>query len=319
MKTFKRNKMKNLFIILALGLFIISCNTNQKEMQTDTNPFYSEFGTPFEVPAFDKIQNEHIIPAFKEGMAKQNGEIEAIVKNTEPPTFENTVVAMDRSGELLTNVRSVFYNLTSANTNKEIQAISKEVAPLLSAHRDNISLNEKLFERVKTVYEQKDELDLTTEQFTLLDKTYKNFVRGGANLQDEQKEKFKKINEELSVLTVEFDDNLLAETNSFQLIIENEEDLAGLPDFVVDMGAADAKAAELEGKWLFTFQKPSLIPFIQYADKRELREKIFKGYINRGNNDNEFDNKKIASRMANLELKEPSFWVLNLMPLMYWM
>ena len=272
-------------------------------MQTNTNPFFAEYGTPFEVPAFDKIENEHFIPAFTEGMEKQNEEIDAIVNNTKPPTFENTVVTMDRSGELLANVRMVFYNLTSANTNKEIQDISKEVAPLLSAHRDNISLNEKLFERVKVVYEQKDELDLNTEQFTLLDKTYKNFVRGGANLQDEQKEKFKKINEELSVLTVEFDDNLLAETNSFQLVIENEEDLSGLPDFVIDMGAADAKAAGLEGKWLYTLQKPSLIPFIQYADNRELREEIFKGYINRGNNDNEYDNKKIASKMAMLRVE----------------
>jgi len=303
LKSFKLNKMKHLLIILGLGLFIISCNTNQKEMQTVINPFFAEYGIPFEVPAFDKIENEHFLPAFKEGMEKQNKEIETIVSNSEPPTFENTVVAMDNSGELLTNVRNVFYNLTSANTNKEIQAISKEVAPLLSAHRDNISLNEKLFERIKAVYEQKDELDLNTEQFTLLDKTYKNFVRGGANLQDELKEKFKKINEELSVLTVEFDDNLLAETNSFQLFIENEEDLSGLPEFVIDMGAADAKAAELEGKWLYTLQKPSLIPFIQYADNRDLREMIFKGYINRGNNNNEFDNKKISSRMANLRVE----------------
>ncbi|MCD4682390.1 MAG: peptidase M3, partial [Bacteroidales bacterium] len=295
--------MKKLLIILALGLFIISCNTNQQQMQTTTNPFFTGYGTPYDVPPFDNIENEHFLPAFEEGMKQQTEEINAIVNNTEPPNFENTVVAMDRSGELLTNVRSVFYNLTSANTNEKIQAISKEVAPLLSAHKDNISLNEKLFERVKVVYEQKDKLDLDTEQFMLLDKTYKRFVRGGANLEDDQKDKFRKINEELSVLTVEFDDNLLAETNSFQLVIENEEDLSGLPDFVKDMGAADAKAAGLEGKWLYTLHKPSMIPFLQYEDNRAFREKIFKGYINRGNNDNEFDNKKIAAKMAKLRVE----------------
>ena len=296
-------KMKNILIILALGLFIISCNTNQRQMKTETNPFFAGYDTPFEVPPFDKIENEDFMPAFKEGMKQQSEEIEAIANNTDSPTFENTIVAMDRSGELLTRVKSVFYNLTSANTNDYIQTISKEVAPLLSAHKDNISLNEKLFERVKAVYEQKDDLDLNTEQLTLLDKTYKKFVRGGANLQDEQKEKFREINKELSVLTVQFGENLLAETNNFQLIIENKEDISGLPDFVREMGAADAKAAGLKGKWMFTLHKPSMIPFLQYADNRELREKIFKGYINRGNNNNDHDNKEIAAKIAKLRVE----------------
>lgn len=295
--------MKKVLIILALGLFIISCNSNQQQMQTTTNPFFTEYGTPFDVPPFDKIKNEHFLSAFKEGMKQQSEEIAVIASNTEPPAFENTLVAMDRSSELLTNVSSVFYNLSSANTNESIQAISKEVAPLLSAHRDNISLNEKLFDRVKVVYEQKEELDLDTEQLTLLDKTYKRFVRGGANLPDDQKEKFRKINEELSVLTVEFDENLLAETNDFQLIIENEEDISGLPEFVREMGSEDAKAAGLEGKWVFSLNKPSMIPFLKYADNRELREKIFKGYINRGNNDNDHDNKQIAAKMAKLRVE----------------
>ena len=210
---------------------------------------------------------------------------------------------MDQSGKLLNNVSSVFYNLTSANTNESIQAISKEVAPLLSAHRDNISLNEQLFERVKVVYEQKNELDLNTEQLMFLDKTYKKFVRGGANLQDDQKEKFRKINEELSILTVEFGENLLAETNDFQLIIEDEEDLSGLPDFVTEMGAADATATGLEGKWLYTLNKPSMIPFLQYADNRKFREMIFNGYINRGNNNNDHDNKKIAANIVKLRVE----------------
>ncbi|MBN2172607.1 MAG: M3 family metallopeptidase [Bacteroidales bacterium] len=292
--------MRIILIILFAGLLILSCNTNQKKMHTDSNPFYQEYGTPFEVPPFEKIKTEHFMPAFIEGMKEQEAEIEAITNNAELPSFEKTIVAMDRSGQLLTRVSNVFYNLTSANTNDSIQAISKEIAPLLSAHKDNISLNVKLFERVKSVYEQKEALDLDAEQSMLLDKTYKNFVRGGANLPDDKKERFRKINEELSVLTVEFDDHLLAETNSFQLVIDNEGDLSGLPEFVREMGAEDAKTAGLEGKWLFTLHKPSLIPFLQYADNRELREKIFKGYINRGNNNNEYDNKEIAAKIAML-------------------
>lgn len=296
--------MKNLMIILAAGLFMMSCTTNQKkEMTSNENPFFTEYGTPYEVPAFDRIKPEHFLPAFKEGMSDQMAEIDAIVNNPDEPTFENTIVAKDKSGELLTNVGSVFFNLRSAVSNDEIMKIAKEVAPMLSAHRDNIALNEKLFGKVKAVYEQKDKLDLDPEQQMLLDKTYKSFVRGGANLEGEDKDKFREINKDLSLLTVQFGENLLAETNDFQLIIENEEDLAGLPKFVTDMGAEDAKAAGLDGKWLYTLNKPSMIPFLQYADNRDLRENIFLGYINRGNNDNDHDNKAIASKIAALRVK----------------
>ena len=291
-------EMKNLLIILVAGLLIYSCTSNQqKEMTTIKNPFFAEYGTPFEVPAFDKIKIEHYIPAFEEGMKQQLAEIDAIVNNGDAPTFENVIVAKNNSGELLTNVRSVFFNLSSAVTNEDIQRISKEIAPLLSAHGDNIALNEKLFEKVKVVYEQKESLGLNTEQMMLLDKTYKGFVRGGANLKGTEKDKFREINKELSILTVEFGENQLAESNDFQLVIDKKNDLAGLPQYVIDMGADDAKAAGLEGKWLYTLNKPSLIPFIQYADNRELRENIFKGYINRGNNDNDHDNKKIAAKI----------------------
>ncbi|MCF8368494.1 MAG: M3 family metallopeptidase [Bacteroidales bacterium] len=296
--------MKNIIIIFAAGLFFISCSSNQqKEMTSNENPFFSEYGTPFEVPAFDKIKSEHFLPAFEEGMKQHLAEIDAIIQNEETPDFEHTIVAKDQSGEFLTNVGSVFSNLNSAVTNEELQKIAKDVAPLLSAHRDNIALNEALFARVKAVYDNKENLNLDTEQAMLLEKTYKNFVRGGANLKGEDKERFKTINKELAVLNVQFDENLLAETNAFQLIIEKEADLAGLPGFVVDMGAADAKAAGLDGKWLYTLNKPSMIPFLQYADNRDLREKIFKGYINRCNNDNDKDNKKIASKMAALRVE----------------
>ena len=269
-------------------------------MNSDGNPFFSDFGTPFEVPAFDRIKSEHFLPAFQEGMKLQTEEIEAIVNNPAPPDFENTIVAKDISGEMLTMVTNVFNNLKSAVSDDDIQLIAKEVAPLLSTHRDNISLNEALFQRVKVVNNNKEELNLNTEQSVLLEKTYKNFVRGGANLQITEKKKFRELNKKLSLLTVQFGDNLLAETNDFQLIIDDEADLAGLPQFVTDMGVADAKDAGLEGKWFYTLNKPSLIPFLQYADNRTLRENIFNGYINRGNNNNDSDNKKIAARIAAL-------------------
>ena len=295
--------MKKILFILVMGLFFASCTSNQKEMTTETNPFFAEYGTPFDVPPFDKIKTEHFIPAFEEGIKQQSEEIDAIVNNSELPTFENTIVAKDRSGELLGSVSDVFDNLSSANTNDKIQAIAKEVAPLMSQHYDNISLNEKLFERVKAVYEQKEKLNLNTEQQMLLEKTYQGFVRGGANLNEKQKKEFREINKELALLTLKFRENLLAETNDFELVIENEGDLSGLPQFVRDMGAEDAKAVEKEGKWLFTVNKPSMIPFLQYADNRQLREKIFKAYTNRGNNNNEHDNKAVASKIAALRVK----------------
>ena len=291
-------------IFLATTLFLISCTSNtEKKMTNNENPFFVEFDTPYEVPNFDIIKSEHFLVAFKEGISQQMTEIDAITENPEAPTFANTIEAKDASGALLTNVGSVFFNLNSAVTTPEIQKIAKEVAPLLAEHRDNISLNAKLFERVKTIFEQKDNLGLNTEQMFLLEKTYKNFVRGGANVKDEDKDRFREINKQLSLLSVQFGENLLAETNAFQLVIDNKEDLDGLPKFVIDMGADDAEKAGFEGKWLFTVNKPSLIPFIQYSEKRELREKLFKGYINRGDNENEYDNKSIASKLAALRVE----------------
>jgi peptidyl-dipeptidase Dcp len=296
--------MKKFLIIPAIALFILSCTTNQKQMTTDsTNPFFSDYGTPFEVPAFDRIKPEHFIPAFTEGMKLQAQEIDAIVKNPEQPTFINTIAAKDRSGAMLIRVNNVFSNLTSANTNEELQKIAQEVAPLLSAHSDNIKLNKELFNRVKVVYEVRETLGLNTEEQMVLEKTYKEFVRGGANLNESDQEILRGINKELSVLTLKFGDNQLAETNDFKLVIEKEEDLAGLPQFVKDMGKEDAKSAGMEGKWVYKLNKPSLIPFLQYSEKRDLREKIFKAYTNLGNNNNDHDNKAIASRIAALRVR----------------
>jgi peptidyl-dipeptidase Dcp len=210
---------------------------------------------------------------------------------------------MEKTGELLDKVSHVFFNLTSSMTNDEMQAIAKELSPLLSKHRDDIRLNEKLFQRVKTVYEKKDQLDLNTEQEKLLDEYYKSFVRGGANLADEQKEKFREINKELSLLTLQFGENILKENNRFEMVIENKEDLAGLPESVISAAAEAAKERGHEGKWVFTLHKPSLIPFLQYSEKRELREKMFKGYIMRGNNNDDLDNKDILKKVAALRVQ----------------
>ncbi len=267
------------------------------------NPFLSEWDTPFGTPPFDKIKEEHYLPAYKKGMEIEKKEIEAIINNTSAPTFENTIVALDNKGLLLTNVNFTFNNLNAAITNDNMQNIAKEVAPLLSQHVDDINLNEKLFERIKSVYEQKDNLNLTVEQNRLLDKYYKDFVRGGANLNEEDKNIFREINKEISVLTLKFGENILKENNKFELVIDNKNDLDGLPESSVSAATEAAQDHGYKGKWLFTLHKPSLIPFLKYSNKRELREKMYKGYIMRGNNNNELDNKEFILKLANLRLK----------------
>lgn len=296
--------MKKFFALslLLMGM-MISCTTGEKKMKTEENPFFSAFGTPFETAAFDRIKNEHFMPAFRQGIKVHDQEIDVITSNPAAPDFENTIVALDQSGDLLINVSNVFYNLTSANTNEELQAIAKEVSPLLTTHFDNLLLNAKLFHRIKAVYDQKTQLSLNTEQATLLDKTYKQFARGGANLPEEKQSELREINKELSLLSLQFGDNMLAETNAFKLIIDDPADLAGLPQFVRDAAAAAAKEDSLDGKWLITLDYPSRLPFLQFSDKRDLREKVLKAYINRGDNNNQYDNKKIASKIASLRLK----------------
>jgi len=297
--------MKTSFLLFFIAAVLFwSCSMIKKEPLKDQNPFLLEYNTPFNVPPFDKIREEHYLPAFKEGIKQEWSQIEAIANSSEAPTFENTIEAMEGSGALLTRVDDVFYNLISAHTNDELQRIAKEVAPLLSRHRDDIILNDKLFKRVKSVYEQKDGLNLTVEQNTLLEKYYKDFVRGGANLDEEQKAELRVINEELSLLTLSFGENILGENNAFELVIEKEADLAGLLEAAIIGAAEAAKEHGHEGKWVFTLHKPSMIPFLQYSEKRELREKIFKAYINKGDNDNELDNKEILSRIAALRVKK---------------
>ncbi|MGE0018969.1 MAG: M3 family metallopeptidase [Draconibacterium sp.] len=295
--------MKKLIYLTAIVAVLFSCSQSKKTEKV-MNPFFETYTTPYEVPPFDKILNAHYLPAFQEGMKQQNAEIETIVTATEKPGFANTIEALDRSGELLTKVSSVFFNVKEANTNDSINAIAEEVAPLLSQHTDAILLNEALFAKVKAVYEQKDSLDLNGEQARLLEETYKNFVRGGANLAPDQKEELKKVNEELALLELKFDKNLLAETNAYKLVIDKQEDLAGLPENVIAGAAEEAKAAGMEGKWVFTLQKPSWIPFLTYAENRDLREQLYKAMFNRANNGNENDNKAIINQFVNLRLKK---------------
>lgn len=282
---------------MVMILVILSCQS-QKE-----NPLFSDYDTPFATPPFHKVKNEHYMPAFEEGMRQQKQEVAAIISNPEKPTFENTVEALERSGALLTKVSNVFYGLRSAHTNDEIQQISKDVAPLLSKHSDDINLNEKLFERVNAVYDQREQLNLSTEQSMLLQETYKGFVRGGANLPEDKKAEFREINKELSLLTIQFGENVLKETNEFAMVIEDENDLAGLPEGVISAAREAAQEKGYEGKWVFTIHKPSLIPFLQFSPKRELREKMFKAYINQGNNNNELDNKEIIKKIVSLRLR----------------
>lgn len=293
-----RIQMKKTMMALT-GSILLACGTADQESMS-TNPFFEPYNTPFEVPPFDKIKNEHFAPAIREGIKQQQAEIDAIVNNAEAPTFANTIEAMENSGDLLARVSTVFYNLNSANTNDSIQAIAKELAPEISKHGDNISLNEKLFAKVKVIWDGKDQLGLNPEQQKLLEKTYKSFVRNGANLNEADKEKLREINSKLSVLSLQFGQNILAETNAFKLFIQSESDLSGLPQELRDAAFQEAEAAGEENKWLFTLQNPSVMPFLQYADNRELRKQIWEAYQIRGNQGNDKDNKTILIEMANL-------------------
>lgn len=267
------------------------------------NPFFMEWNTPFGVPPFALITDQDYLPAYVKGIEQEVKEIEAITANPEAPTFANTIEAMEKTGMLLRRVDNVFDNMIDANTNDQLQAIAQKVSPMLSKHYDEISMNAALFARVKAVYEQKDALNLNPEQIMLLTEYYKDFVRGGANLNDEQKEELKKINSELSVLTLKFGDNVLAEDNRFTLVIEDSADLAGLPASAIAAAAETAREKGQQGKWIFTLHKPSLIPFLQYSQKRELRKKMLRAYNDRGNNNDEYDNKQILARIASLRVK----------------
>lgn len=268
------------------------------------NPFFKKWNTPFETPPFSEIKNEHYLPAFEEGIRQQKAEVEAIVNSSEAPTFINTIVALEKSGALLTKVRRVFDNLNSANTNDEMIKIAEKTASMLSKHSDDIFLNDKLFAKIKAIYSQKKSLNLTTEENTVLENYYLDFVRGGANLNEDGKNKLRKINEELSLQMLKYADNVRRENAKFELIVDNKEDLSGLSEGSITAAKEKADAKKLTGKWLFTIDKPTLLPFLATSTKRNLREKMYKGYINRGNNNDEFDNKKLLSKIISLRVQK---------------
>ncbi len=295
--------MRNIIIAFAAGTLMWSgCKESQKNDME--NPFLQAYNTPYEVPPFDKIKNEHFKPAFTKAFEEHNKEIDAIISNTDAPTFDNTIAALDYTGRLLKNVAGVFFNYLSANTSEELQKIAEEISPELTKHTDNINLNKQLFQKVKAVYDQRASLTLNTEQKMLLDNTYKNFVRGGAALSEKDQERLRDINEKLSLLTLKFGNNVLAEVNDFALIIDKKEDLAGLPESIIAGAAEEAKSRDLKDKWVFTIQVPSYEPFMKYAENRALREKMYNAYTQKGNSGNEYDNKNNIAEIVALRAEK---------------
>jgi len=286
--------------VLIYFIMIVFFTPGCKKAVKSDNPFFNEYDTPFEVPPFEKIKAAHYMPAFLKGFEEQKKEINAIINNPGEPTFENTIKELEYSGELLTKVNRVFGALNSANTNDTLQKINKELAPLASKNRDDINLNDSLFQRVKAVYDNRNKFNLTEEEKKVLDDTYKNFVRSGAALSAEDKVRLRKMNEELSLLTVQFGQNLLAETNGFQLVVDNKEDLKGLPDGAIAQAASTARNLKLDGKWVFTIQYPIMEQFLKYSERRDLRQKLFTAYFMKGDNDNEHDNKSNIATIAKL-------------------
>jgi len=268
---------------------------------TPGNPLLEEeWDTPFGVPPFDRIESEHYREAFRAAMAEHAEEIDAIVNNHDDPTFENTIEALERSGRILSRVSRVFGAVNGAHTNDTLQEIARELAPERAAHGDNIALNEDLYARIKSVYDQREELDLNPEQMRLLEETHKGFVRSGVNVEGEAKERLREINSELAELSQRYSQNLLAETNDFELHVTDSSDLGELMPAQVQAAAEEARRRGHDSGWSFTLQRPSINPFLVYSPNRELRRQIFMGYAMRGDNDNDQDNKDILSRMASL-------------------
>ena len=269
-----------------------------------TNPLLDQPATPYGVPAFDQVKNEHYLPAFEEAIRRNKAEIEAIVNNEAEPTFENTIIALDRSGLLLDRVTGVFFNVLEADGNDEMNEIAEKVSPMLSELSDGIILNEALFARVKFVYDQREQLGLNPEQMRLVTETYKSFADNGANLPADKKERLKEINQELGLLSLKFGNNVVAETNACQFFVTNEEDLKGLPEGAKTAAAEEAAAAGHPGEWLFTPKRTSFTPVLQYCENRELRKQLLMDYTTRANHDNENDNKAVIIREMELRIEK---------------
>jgi peptidyl-dipeptidase Dcp len=290
--------MKNYARMATIVLFCAACATSPK---TD-NPLLSEFNTPHHTPPFNQIKMEHYEPAFTKAIELAKKDVDAVINSKEEPTFENTIVALDNCGETLERISGIFFNLNEACTNPEMQAIAQKVSPMLSEYGNYVNLNEELFEKIKKVYQKKDKLNLNTEQSTLLEDTYKGFVRGGANLKGEAKKRYKEISKELSMASLKFGENELKETNAFELVITDQNELKGLPESALEMAAYAAKEKGKKG-WLFTLQYPSFGPIMKYADNRKLREKIYRAYSSKAFKKNDNNNCEIIKKITSLRLE----------------
>ncbi|EKD31581.1 MAG: hypothetical protein ACD_77C00296G0003 [uncultured bacterium] len=290
-------KKTGIFTAAILSIVFNSCNSKM----TEVNPLLEASNNPFGAPAFNKIKNEHYKPAFEAAIAEGKAQIDSIVNNPAAPTFENTIEALEFAGKKLTTIGSIFFNLNEAATDSVMQSIALEVSPILTDYSNDIMLNEKLFARIKSVYDTKDSLNLNPEQSRLLEETYKGFVRNGSNLEGTNRDKFKEINKELSQLGLQFGQNVLAATNKFFLNITDSTQLIGLPEYVKEMGASEAKERSLEG-WVYTLQQPSYGPFMQYSENRELKEKVWRASNTKSFKD-EFDNSTIVKRIAELRIE----------------
>lgn len=290
---------KLLFTVLGSATLLASCSTPQSV----ENPFFIAWDTPFGIPVFDQIRPEHYRPAYDEGMAREKAEIAAIVGNSAAPTFENVILPYDNSGEFLGRVASTFGCITGTDMTPELEAIQAEMAPVMTRHRNDISLNPELFAKIKAVYDGRDSLCKDSLQIRLVEKIYKGFERSGANLSEDDKNKMRAIDEQLSTLSTKFGRNLRVDNGAFVLLIDNEADLKGLPQSIIDAAATEATSRDKAGQWAFTLDKPSMIPFLQYAENRSLREKLYKGYIERCNNNDANDNKAIIDSIANLRMQ----------------
>ena len=299
----------NIVLAAAFCLAVTACSESPapeagdaaSEAAVTANPLLEKWDTPFGVPPFDRISSENYLPAIRTAMQDHNAEVDAIVANTDAPTFENTIEALERSGKTLSSTTRIFFALDSANADDVIKETAKTLAPELSAHSDSISLNKELFDRVLTVYEQRDDLGLGGEQEHLLEETHKQFVRSGANLEDAAQDRLREINSELAEHSQQFQENLLDETNNFELLVTDKADLGDLPASLVALAAEEAKRRGHDCEcWVFTLQRPSINPFLQYSPNREMRKTMFDGYAMRGDNDNDSDNKSIVTRMVQL-------------------
>ena len=304
--------MNKISVVVLLSIFLLlSCknepnseNNTLMEFDMSNNPLLAEWDTPFGVPPFDKIKSENYLPACREAMKIHNKEIDAIIYNKDEATFENTIETIEASGLLLNRITNTFFAVSSANTNDVLKETRKIISPELAAHRDDIKLNTELFNRIKSVYSQRETLDLEAEELFLLEETYKKYVRAGVNLEEKKKDRLKAINKRLSELSTKFGDNLLDETNDFELYVSDKNDLGNMSVSLMASSAEEAKKRGRKSGWSFTLQRPSINPFLQTSTNREYREKLFQGYALRGDNDNEKDNKAIIKEMTSLRVEK---------------